>query len=59
MNDKRNAIVHRGSFAVEKDARAYVELTREIVLALVAPWEPAFSLNSKLPDKRSSKCKKR
>jgi hypothetical protein len=52
LNDKRNEIVHRGAFASEKEARALVEVAREIVLALVLPWEPKFSLSGKKGKKK-------
>ncbi|UYV16008.1 hypothetical protein [Porphyrobacter sp. ULC335] len=44
LNKKRNAIVHRGAFATEREMREFVDLAREIVGALVTPWEPTFKL---------------
>lgn len=47
LNKKRNAIVHRGAFANESEARALIDLARELVNALVRPWEPTFRLGGK------------
>lgn len=52
LNDKRNAIVHRGAFAGKKDAREFVDLARDIVLILVTPWEPDFTLDKKMSKKK-------
>jgi len=55
LNKKRNAIVHRGAFASEGEARALIDLARELVNTLVRPWEPTF----KLGGKKLTKAKKR
>lgn len=47
LNKKRNAIVHRGAFATETESRKLINLAREIVNALVKPWEPNFQLRGK------------
>ena len=47
LNKKRNAIVHRGTFANESEARVLIDLARELVNALVRPWEPTFRLGGK------------
>ncbi len=53
LNSKRNKIVHRGSFASEKEARRLVDVAHEVVIALVQPWEPGFSIERKRkPSKR-------
>lgn len=56
LNSKRNAIVHRGTFASKKDARILVELAHEVVMGLVAPWEPTFTLEkATLTETKASK----
>lgn len=45
LNDKRNKIVHAGTFANKSEARELINVAREIVMALVIPWEPAFTLD--------------
>lgn len=56
LNDKRNAIVHRGAFASKAEARTMVELAHGIVMGLVAPWEPAFKLEmATMPAKTTKK----
>ena len=47
LNEKRNAIVHRGAFANKSEAYEYVELARLISNVLVRPWEPDFQLKEK------------
>ncbi|WP_417818864.1 hypothetical protein [Tritonibacter scottomollicae] len=59
LNKKRNAIVHRGAFATKREMRELVDLAREIVGALVTPWEPTFRLGGKkLTKAKSSKATK-
>lgn len=59
LNDKRNAIVHRGAFASKNEAREFVVLAREVVLALVTPWEPGFTLDEIEAAKPKPKSKKK
>ncbi len=47
LNKKRNSIVHRGEFASKREMRELVDLAREIVNALVIPWEPTFRLGGR------------
>lgn len=54
LNDKRNSIVHRGSFASQEEARALVELAREIVITLVSQWEPDFTIDDKKAENKKT-----
>lgn len=59
LNKKRNAIVHQGAFANKREMRELVNLSREIVNALVTPWEPTFVLGGeKLASSKSGNAKK-
>lgn len=49
LNLKRNAIVHRGAFARKSEATAMVTLAHDVVMGLVAPWEPTFTLEKVSP----------
>ncbi len=49
VNKERNGVVHRGEFRGRKIARLTLEKVRQIVLALVTPYELRFDL-SELPD---------
>ena len=46
LNDKRNEIVHRGTFSKESEARTYVDLAREIIHGLVQPYGTNFQLGT-------------
>lgn len=52
LSGKRNAIVHRGAFADRREAKAFVKTAREIVMALVIPWEPTFLLDDEKEPKK-------
>jgi hypothetical protein len=55
LSDKPNAIVHRGAFADRREAKAFVKMAREIVMALVIPWEPTFLLDDEKESKKSNR----
>lgn len=55
INKKRNAIVHRGAFSEEKEARDMVAVARQVIEGLVKPYEPAFELKSKKPSRGKDK----
>ncbi len=57
LNKKRNAIVHRGAFATETEAQKLINLARELVNALVKPWEPEFKLSGKKLNKAKKEIK--
>ncbi|TWO78957.1 hypothetical protein CBW56_17210 [Denitratisoma oestradiolicum] len=44
VNEKRNAIAHRGEFCNEAEASAVVAKSKEFVLGLVRLYEPNFTL---------------
>lgn len=45
VNDKRNAVAHRGEFCNEAEATTVVAKAKEFVLGLVRLYEPHFTLN--------------
>ena len=45
INDKRNAIAHRGEFCSETEATNVIAKAKEFLLCLVPIYEPQFALN--------------
>jgi hypothetical protein len=45
VNAKRNAIVHRGEFCNEEEAKVLIKQASEFIIGLLQIYEPAFELN--------------
>lgn len=59
LNKKRNGIVHSGKFASKREMHEIVDLAREIVNALVIPWDSTFRVIERKLNKPKSVLKRK